>query len=245
MSSRFFSANAVDQVASVIIDGTIGIDPWDSTGESSKAFIAKLESLGDINSIELTLNSPGGSVADGLAIANYLRSHPARVVVDVIGQASSIASVIACAGDEVIMALGAFMFVHQAATVARGNARQLRAMADDLELIDTGILDCYVQRVGVRRREEMRNLVTGTDGEGTLLTARECRRLGIADRVDEGATAQADVAAVARLVPRPDARHSDAVATAADAVRATRAACTAAALRPDRIYGARAGRVHA
>ena len=245
MSSRFFSAKAVDQVASVIIDGAIGIDPWDATGASSKAFIAKLEALGDINSIELTLNSPGGSVADGLAIANYLRRHPARVVVEVIGQASSIASVIACAGDEIRMAMGSFMYVHRAATVARGNAGQLRAMADDLELIDTGILDCYVQRVGVRRREEMRSLIAGTDGEGTLLTARECHLLGIADRVDEGATAQADLAYVARLVPRPDARQSDAVATAADAVRVTRAARTAAAIRPDRIYGARSGRAHA
>lgn len=240
MSSRFFSAKAVGQVASVIIDGTIGTDPWDATGESSKAFIAKLEALGDINSIELKLNSPGGSVVDGLAIANYLRSHPARVVVEVIGQASSIASVIACAGDEVIMPIGAFMFVHQAWTVARGNAGRLRAMADDLELIDTGILDCYVQRVGMRRREEMRSLVAGTDGDGTLLTARECHRLGIADRVDEGATARADMAAMARLV-----WHSGARQAAADAVRATRAACTAAALRPDRIYGARSGRAHA
>lgn len=72
-------------------------------GVSAKEFLAELGELKDADRITVRINSPGGSVFDGIAIHNALKRHPAHVSVLVEGIAASIASVIVCAGDEVIM----------------------------------------------------------------------------------------------------------------------------------------------
>lgn len=167
--------------AKVIIDGEIGSSWWDDAGNTSRRLIQQIEALGEVDLIEIDINSPGGAVTDGLAIANYLRSHPAAVTVNVVGQASSIASVIACAADEVRMGVGAFMFLHQASSCFCGNADAAAALARDLSTIDDGILDFYVSKAGEEKRAEIEDLVKGADGNGTLLHAQQCVELGLAD----------------------------------------------------------------
>src|SRR5258705_8299018 len=73
-------------------------------GMSAKTFVAEMNKLGQVDIINLHINSPGGSVFDGIAIYNSLKNHPARVVVDVDSAALSIASLIAMSGDEIRMA---------------------------------------------------------------------------------------------------------------------------------------------
>lgn len=70
---------------------------------SSTTFKNELDSLGDVETIHLYINSPGGSVFEGLAIYNMLQRHEARVIVHVDALAASIASVIAMVGDEIRM----------------------------------------------------------------------------------------------------------------------------------------------
>jgi hypothetical protein len=72
------------------------------------------------------LNSPGGDYFDGVAIANALARHPATVTVHVDGLAASAASVIAMAGDKVVMHPGAQMMIHDALTMTIGNASRAR-----------------------------------------------------------------------------------------------------------------------
>ncbi|MEM6483799.1 MAG: head maturation protease, ClpP-related [Pseudomonadota bacterium] len=185
--AKWFEANASEdgKTAKITIDGEIGFDWWDGSGVTSRAFMNEVKQLGDVDSIEIDMNSPGGSVSDGLTIANYLKDHPANVTVNVLGQASSIASVIACAADTVNMGLGAFMFVHKASSGLWGNADNMQAMANDLGKIDDGILDVYVERVGEDNRETMVELIAGPDGNGTLLDASYAQEIGLADTITE------------------------------------------------------------
>ena len=103
----WFTARATDGIAELSIYDEIG-----SYGVPAKAFIDEMKSLGDISELTLRINSPGGSVFDGIAIYNALKRHPAKVIVTVEGLAASIASVILCAGDEVVMPKNALIMIH-------------------------------------------------------------------------------------------------------------------------------------
>ncbi|GHE85027.1 head maturation protease, ClpP-related [Streptomyces fumanus] len=109
--------------------------------------------------MRVRVNSPGGSVFEGVAIANALRSHPASVTVQVDGIAASIASVIAMAGDRIEMAPNTMLMIHDASGVCLGNAADMEEMAELLDLISDNIADAYAARAGGTReqwRERMR-----------------------------------------------------------------------------------------
>ncbi|MBB8286990.1 Clp protease ClpP, partial [Escherichia coli] len=72
-------------------------------GVTAKQFVSELNALGDITHINLHINSPGGDVFEGIAIFNALKNQGATITVYVDGVAASMASVIAMAGDTVIM----------------------------------------------------------------------------------------------------------------------------------------------
>ncbi|MEU3851728.1 head maturation protease, ClpP-related [Streptomyces sp. NPDC029554] len=103
--------------------------------------------------MRVRINSPGGSVFEGIAIANALRAHPASVTVQVDSVAASIASVIAMAGDRIEMAPNSMMMIHDASGVCLGNAQDMEEMAELLDLISDNIADAYAQRAGGTRDE--------------------------------------------------------------------------------------------
>jgi ATP-dependent protease ClpP protease subunit len=76
-------------------------------------FSEDLKALGDISHINLHIHSPGGDVFDGIAIYNLLNKHPAKVTVHIDGLAASMASVIAMAGDRIVMPENALMMIHK------------------------------------------------------------------------------------------------------------------------------------
>jgi ATP-dependent protease ClpP protease subunit len=128
--------------------------------------------------LTVRLNSPGGSVFEGMAIASMLRSHPADITVRVDGIAASIASVIAMAGDRVVMMPGATMMIHDASGVCLGDAAEMAKMAELLDLLSDNIADIYAARAGGTRdewRERMR-------AESWYL-AQEAVDAGLADEV--------------------------------------------------------------
>lgn len=128
--------------------------------------------------INLRLNSPGGSVFDGIAIANALRSHPANVTVYVDSLAASIASVIALAGDRVIMMPQSQFMVHNASGVAYGDAEEMAKMADLLEKQSLNIAQAYAQHTG-RPLAEWQEYMAAE----TWFTAEEAVEVGLADEV--------------------------------------------------------------
>jgi ATP-dependent protease ClpP protease subunit len=127
-------------------------------GATADEFIADLRGISSPN-LRVRINSPGGSVFEGIAIANALRSHPANVTIQVDSVAASIASVIAMAGDRVEMAPNAMIMIHEASGVCLGNSGDMEEMAQLLALISDNIADAYAARAGGTRdqwREAMR-----------------------------------------------------------------------------------------
>lgn len=149
---------------------------------SAKHFKAELDKHPDVKEIRVYINSLGGSVVEGLAICNQLRRHPAHKTVVIDGFACSIASVIAMAGDTVIMPKSAMMMIHNPWTIALGNAEELRKTADDLDKLGEGVRQAYLEKAGDKLDES--KLIEMLNAE-TYLTAEECIAFGLADAYEE------------------------------------------------------------
>jgi ATP-dependent protease ClpP protease subunit len=128
--------------------------------------------------IDLRLNSPGGDVFDGIAIHNVLRSHPAAVTTYVDSLAASVASVIALAGDRVVMQPHSQMMVHDAWGVAVGNAATMTEMADLLDRQSDNIAAVYAERAG-GKQGDWRDVMRAE----TWYTAQEAVDAGLAHEV--------------------------------------------------------------
>ena len=109
--------------------------------------------------VEININSLGGSVTGGLAIANAIKSYAkGRVTANVLGIAASMASVVACAADEIKMGKGAFLMVHNPWSMAMGEAEDLRKEADILDQMKDAIIGFYQSKFD-RAPEELAALM--------------------------------------------------------------------------------------
>lgn len=180
----FFDVKAsVDgKSADVFILGEI--TPWASEefGEmSSVVFKEKLDAIGDVSTINLYVNSGGGSVFEGIAIANMLKRHKARVIGYVEALAASIASNIIASCDEVRMPSNAMLMIHNAMNGAFGNATELRKVADDLDRINEVQIETYMAKIRNKTsEEELRRMMN----EETWLSAQQAYDIGLCDVVE-------------------------------------------------------------
>lgn len=163
---------------------------------SANALREALAAAGDVNQINVYINSYGGSVFEGTAIYNQLKRHPAHKTVYVDGFACSIASVIAMAGDTVVMPRNSLMMIHNMWMGICGNAAELRKAADDLDVINAAGRQAYLSKAGEKLPEG--ELVAMMDAE-SWLTAEDCVRLGLAD---EYAEKDADMSAAAAVLQK-------------------------------------------
>ena len=140
------------------------------------------DALRDIKATRLNIhiNSGGGDVFESIAIHNLLKSFKGEKVIFIDGLAASGASVIAMAGDKIIMPKNAMMMIHKAWTYAAGNADELMKIANDLSKMDTAVLESYTDKF-VGEREELEKLLA----DETWLTAEECLALGFCSEVGE------------------------------------------------------------
>ena len=149
---------------------------------SANTFRDELAAHTEVSQINIYINSQGGSVIEGTAIYNQLKRHPAHKTVYVDGFACSIASVIAMAGDEVVMPRNTMMMLHNMWMVVQGNAAELRKAADDLEKMNAAGRAAYLQKAGDKLTPEM---IAQMENDETWLTAQECMEYGLADRFAE------------------------------------------------------------
>jgi ATP-dependent Clp protease protease subunit len=156
----------------------IGEDWWSGEGITSKWVKNQLDANPSITLIRVLLDSPGGSVFDGVAIHNLLKRHAARVEVEVLGEASSAASVIAMAGDVIKMHEGTTMMVHRASACGCGFAEDFRSVADSLDTITGSLMDIYETRTG-RARADVEAMVK----KETWMSASDAVKEGFADEV--------------------------------------------------------------
>jgi len=147
------------------IIGNVG---WDYFGISYQTFKNQLADLGELEQIDVDITSPGGIVTDGVAIMNALMAHPATIHTYINGQAASIASVIAMAGDEIFIYDNSLMFVHKPLNMTIGNADDMRKRAEDLDKFEKAMLAAY-KRHFKGSEDEMKALMKAE----TWLTADE------------------------------------------------------------------------
>lgn len=163
--------------------GTAEVDIYDEIGYWGVTAADFLNDLRQVTAQQITvrLNSPGGEIFDGLAIANSLAAHPATVTVQVDSLAASIASVIAVAGgDRVVMMPHSQMMIHDGSGLAIGNAADMREMAELLDAQSNNIAAVYASKAG-GSVEDWRAVMVAE----TWYTAEEAVVAGLADEVAE------------------------------------------------------------
>lgn len=126
--------------------------------------------------VEININSLGGSVTGGLAIANAIKGYAkGNVTANVLGVAASMASVVACAADEIKMGKGAFMMIHNPWSYALGDSADLRKEADTLDKMKDAIIGFYQSKFSVPAME----LAKLMDDE-TWIEDKDCELYGLA-----------------------------------------------------------------
>ncbi|MAC02138.1 MAG: hypothetical protein CMG97_11010 [Marinovum sp.] len=157
--------NEGGRVARVDIMGPIG--GWDVSGSE---FLRELKDLGDVDSIDLRIHSPGGSVLDGWAIANGIKNHPAHVVARVEGLAASMGSVVLMSADEIEVPQNAYVMIHNVSGGAFGEAEELESMAALMRKLQDDVTDFYANATGKDREEiaEMMAAETWMNGEDAV-----------------------------------------------------------------------------
>lgn len=177
---KYFQMKATNNVAQIDIFGEIVGEKWFDEETSAVSFRDALKGLGDVSTINLSINSGGGSVFDGIAIYNMLKSHKATVDVYVEGLAASIASVIAMAGDTITMRSGSMLMIHRPFTMLQGNAEEMRKAADTLEKMGDNIVNIYSDRTGIQA-EKIQQIMS----DETWLSAEEAVEQGWATKLDK------------------------------------------------------------
>ncbi|MCZ8518877.1 head maturation protease, ClpP-related [Paenibacillus caseinilyticus] len=165
--------------AELFLYGIIESQSWWGDEITPKTFKAELDALGDIADLDVYINSDGGDVFAGQAIHSMLKRHKAKVTVHIDGLAASIASVIAMAGDTVLMPRNAMLMVHKPWTYAYGNSDDFRKKADDLDQIQESLVAAYQDKTGMDRDK----LIALLEAE-TWLTAEEALNYGFADAIE-------------------------------------------------------------
>lgn len=177
---RIQNAASTDEATIYIYDV---IDSW--YGVNANDLVRELAGI-TASKIHVRINSPGGSVFDGMAIYNALKRHKAEIITHVDGWAASAASFIALAGDTVLMGEGSFIMIHNAWGVAIGDAEDMRRMAETLDTISDAIIGIYERQTENDRDQ----IIEWMDAE-TWFNADAAIEAGFADAMEEGITAEA------------------------------------------------------
>lgn len=174
-SASIFNPDAKTEIPELMIYDVIAQDDYWG-GITSKAFAKELDALKGEKEIKVRINSPGGSVFEGLAIYNSLVAHPAKITVQIDSLAASIASIIALAGDEITMAENGFFMIHNPWSFAIGDASDMRKTADTLDQLKGSLITTYTARSGYTE-DEISNLMD----EETWLSGEQALEAGFVD----------------------------------------------------------------
>src|SRR5258708_2004965 len=166
------------RVLDLAVYGEIGLEE-DGEEESSKAFGKMLAEAGELDSINLSINSAGGDIFSAIAIVNQLRAKGCPIKAYVDGLAASAASVLAVEADETVMRKGSMMMIHNAWSIAVGDKATMRACMEQLEKVDETICKSYASASG----NSQKDCKAMMDAE-TWMTDEEAVKMGFADRVE-------------------------------------------------------------
>lgn len=151
------------------------IDPF--WGVDAAALVKEIDGL-KVSQITVRINSPGGYVTDGMAIYNALIRNSAQVETIIDGEASSMASIIALAGNTVKMADNALFMIHNPWGMCLGEAGDMRQYADVLDKMTGVSVEIYTKKSG-QSEEKIREWMGAT----TFFTAQEAKEAGFIDEI--------------------------------------------------------------
>lgn len=172
----FLNIKNLGEKAELHFYGEIVSDEWekwsdlDTCPENVLDYLSEIE---DYAELDIYINSGGGSVFAGLGIYNILKRHKGKKTVYVDGLAGSIASVIAMAGDEIIVPSNSFIMIHKPLCGVIGNANDMREMADTLDRIEEGLINTY--KTKLKDNVDIETIKTMVNAE-TWLTGVEASR---------------------------------------------------------------------
>ena len=174
-SKSWYKINASANGAEILIYDEIGM--W---GVTAKDFAQDLKALKGLGDIALRINSPGGSVFEGIAIYNLIKNHGGTIVAHVDGLAASMASVIAMAATKVVMPENALMMVHNPWGGAVGDAAELRKAAETMDKVKEAMISAYAAKTGKSAEE-----ISAIMDEETWYTGADAVREGFADELGQ------------------------------------------------------------
>ena len=164
------------------IDGEIVAEAGWFTSDGTVVAKDFRKALEGLRNVTVHINSPGGDVMAGAEIYSALREHSltgrGEVTVIVTALAASAASIVAMAGDRILMHPVAYMMIHNPWTIAMGDAKELRKTAKVLDEISEGLISAYQTRTG-KDRDELKKMLENT----TWMSAVTCVEEGFADEI--------------------------------------------------------------
>ncbi len=158
------------------IEGVIG---WEVTARNVKR---ELKDMGDVDEIDVFMNSPGGYIDDGFGTFTALKNHPAKINMHITGMAASMGSVIAMAGDTVTIEPTGMMMIHPPASIAWGTAVEMRKEADVLDKYESRLITAYKRRDLNISEDDLKEAVA----DETWYTAQEALDAGFVDSITDG-----------------------------------------------------------
>lgn len=200
----------------IYLYGVVGTDFF-GDGVTAKMFADDLKKMGNVKTIDLRINSEGGDVFAGKSMYTLLAEHPAKVVVHIDGLAASAASFIAMAGDEINIAEGAFVMIHDAYGVSFGRAEDMRSYADLLDTVNGTIRDVYSART-----KQPDDKIKKWMKDETWFTGKEAVTNGFADKVVENLRVAASVRDPSKFKNLPSALLPRRAAAMAEIARLTK-----------------------
>lgn len=171
---------AAPKKAELYLYGEIGDSTFWGDEVTPSGFAKDLAALGQIDQLDVFINSPGGSVFAGMAIYNILKRHEAKKTVHVDGLAASSASIVAMAGDRIVVPKSGTIMIHQAWAVGMGNKWSMRALADELDRLDGQLAQIYADRTG-----NSKDVITAWMESERWMSGDEALADGFCDEVDE------------------------------------------------------------
>ena len=160
----------------LFLNGTIAEDSWFDDDVTPQLF--KEELVNGSGDITVWINSPGGDCVAAAQIYNMLREYEGNVTVKIDGIAASAASVIAMAGDKVLMSPVSMMMIHNPMTIAFGDSGEMQRAIDMLASVKDSIINAYELKTGLSRTK----LAHLMDAE-TWMDAGKAVEFGFADSI--------------------------------------------------------------
>lgn len=178
--------NSAPNEADVYIYEEIGFENWDGTGITAKQIAKDLQAAGNLDRINVHINSPGGLVFEAVACMNIFKMHPAHVTVSIEGLAASSASIVAMCGNSIEMCNTSMIMIHKPWTISIGISDDLRKDADMLDNLEkSAIVQAYVNQCNKSGHKNMAGKLAEMMAAETWMNAEQALSYGLIDLISE------------------------------------------------------------